>query len=707
MVKMMQHIKQFHFLKTLILLSISATFIVTGAVEKSRSDIVSDVKKILNEISEYDYGDSREPLSALRLLVQSSLDSQNSKRLIEHEMISFLESDALFAGKQFVCEQLSIIGTKESIPVLKTLLSKEKTANIALYTLQRIHDSAVDRALRELLSDAPRNIKIGIINTLGERKDKNAVNDLEKLVYDTDQQIAESAVTALGKIADENAAKLLADARSKTDGKLRNLVLDAYLLCADSFFEKGNISRAAIIYQELYNNENTIHIRSAAFRGRVQTNIDDAPDIILSVLKRDNRELQSVAVGLLRELPGKPDLSAIIEELPNVSDLAQIQLLSAFAYRNESTARDAALEAVKHNDESVRVAALTALSKIGTDSDISLFVRVATEATGTDRQAARRSLDLLPDASVNQNIIDRISYSDPQVRAELVRSLGQRNAVSAINTLLNTAVDPDRSVRIESYKSLAIIAQPDNADKLIRMLIEEENNGVRNEAERTVVLVSQKIADVSNQAGPVLAQLPSVKNIDARSSLLEVLGRIGDASALPAIRKELNSDNPDSQEAAIHALSTWPNAQPLQELLNVVTATDNETHKILALRGYINLVRIRSERPNVESIKLYMTAMEYATEVSEKRMVLSGLSGMWSGAVEALNIIAVYLEDSSLKPEAEAAIIRLLDRVRERNAERLKGMFDEGLGDTLNKILMSTDNERIHEWIPDILDKEM
>ncbi len=706
----MSQIKQIHSLKTLIFLSISAAFIFTDAastVKNSHNDIASDVKKILNEISEYDYGDSRDPLSVLRILVQSSLDSQSSMRVIEKEMISFLESDATFAGKQFVCEQLSIIGTKESIPVLKALLFEDKTADIALYTLQRIPDFAAERALRELLSDAPRNIKIGIINTLGERKDNNAVNDLEKLVYDADQQTAESAVTALGKIADENAARVLLEASSKTDGELRNIVLDAYLLCADSFFDKGNASRAANIYQELYNNENTIRIRAAALRGSIQTNIDDAPDIILSVLKRDNRELQSVAVGLLRELPGNPDLSAIIEELPSLSDQAQIQLLSAFAYRNESTARNVALEAVKHNDESIRVAALTALSKIGNDSDISLFVRVATEATGTDREAARRSLDLLPGASVDQKIIDRISYSDPQVKAELIRSLSQRNAVSAINTLLKTAVDPDRSVRIESYKSLGIIAQPDNINELIRMLIEEENSGVRNEAERTVVLVAQKIADTSNQAGPVLAQLPSVKNIDARSSLLEVLGRIGDASALFAIRKELNSDNPDSQEAAIHALSAWPNAEPLQELLNVVTTTDNETHKILALRGYINLVRIRSERPAAESIKFYMTAMEHATEVSEKRMILSGLSGMWSGAVEALNIIAVYLEDPSLNPEAEAAIIRLLDRVRDRSAERLKGMFNTGLGDILNKILMSTDNERILEWIPDILDKEM
>ncbi len=672
------------------------------------SDIVSEVKSLLPVIASYDYGDSREPLSALSVLVSASIDSRDTKLQIEQEMITFLGSGATFAGKQFVCEQLSIIGTEKSVPVLTELLSEDQTSDIALFAMQRIPGPEVDTALRESLPNVSRDAAIGIINSLGERKTVKAVGALDKLISDTDPQIARSAVVALGKIADKNAEKVLKRARSETKDDLRALVLDAYLRCADNLFANGKSAQAASIYEELYADDDIARIRMAALRGRVQSDIENAAGIILSVLNRDNRELQSVAIGLVRELPGTLDLSGIFAELPNLSDQAQIQLLSAIAFRKETSARRVVLDATKHNDEAVRAAALSALAKIGNESDIGLLMRFAVSGEPvSDREAARASLDFLPGASVNKTIIAKIPMADPLAKAEYVRTLGERKAMEAIRTLLNTAVDSDENVRRESFKSLAIIAGPESLGDLIRLLIDEKDGAVRNEAERTVVLVSQKIDEPSSRVGPILALLPSVDDSAARSSLLEVLGRIGDMSALPALRDELQSENPENQEAAILAFSAWPDAGPIEDLLNVVKTSHNETHKILALRGYIGLLRIRSDRPAKESIDLYMTAMEHATEISEKRMVLSGLSGMWSGAVEALNIIEVYLEDPSLKPEAEAAIIRLLDRIRDRSSERLKGMFSKGLGDTLNTILMSTDNERIREWIPGILNKGM
>ena len=698
-------------LTKLTVLSVLAAYLsfgLAGFPNHIESDIVSEVKSLLPVIASYDYGDSREPLSALSVLVSASIDSRDTKLQIEQEMITFLGSGATFAGKQFVCEQLSIIGTEKSVPVLTELLSEDQTSDIALFAMQRIPGPEVDTALRESLPNVSRDAAIGIINSLGERKTVKAVGALDKLISDTDPQIARSAVVALGKIADKNAEKVLKRARSETKDDLRALVLDAYLRCADNLFANGKSAQAASIYEELYADDDIARIRMAALRGRVQSDIENAAGIILSVLNRDNRELQSVAIGLVRELPGTLDLSGIFAELPNLSDQAQIQLLSAIAFRKETSARRVVLDATKHNDEAVRAVALSALAKIGNESDIGLLMRFAVSGEPvSDREAARASLDFLPGASVNKTIIAKIPMADPLAKAEYVRTLGERKAMEAIRTLLNTAVDSDENVRRESFKSLAIIAGPESLGDLIRLLIDEKDGAVRNEAERTVVLVSQKIDEPSSRVGPILALLPSVDDSAARSSLLEVLGRIGDMSALPALRDELQSENPENQEAAILAFSAWPDAGPIEDLLNVVKTSHNETHKILALRGYIGLLRIRSDRPAKESIDLYMTAMEHATEISEKRMVLSGLSGMWSGAVEALNIIEVYLEDPSLKPEAEAAIIRLLDRIRDRSSERLQGMFSKGLGDTLNTILMSTDNERIREWIPGILNKGM
>ena len=579
------------------------------------------------------------------------------------------------------------------------MLSDEKSYDIAFYALQRIPDSAVEIALRDALPKAERKVKIGIINSLGERRDVNAVGQLGQLVYDADPQIALSVATALGKIADNGAMESLKKARFKTTGELRARVLDAYLRCADNLLDLGNAVQAASVYRDLYDNEDLTHIRAAALCGLVRTNKEDALDIILAALKKDDRDLQSVAIGLIRELPRGADLKEVIAECPNLSGQGQIQLLSAFTDRQETAAHQAVLDAVKHDDEAVRVAALQALAKIGDESDIPLLLKIATEASGIDREAARGSLDLLRGESVNQKIIAQIQSAEPKVKAELVRSLGQRNVVKATETILKTAVDSDPIVRRESFKSLAVVASPKLIGELIQLVIHEESSAIRDEAERTLVLVSQKIP--SNQARPVLTALQSIEDIEARSSLLEVAGRIGDTNALPVLRNELKSENLENQKAAIYALSAWPDAEPIHDLLNVVKTSNNETHRILALRGYINLLKIRSDRPAKESIELFTTAMDLATEVSEKKMVLSGLGRFRSA--ETLEVSARYLDDPAIKPEAEAALMRPLGFLRGRDNDRLKEMLNEGLRETLNRILSSTDNNRIREWVTEIL----
>jgi len=686
-----------------LVLFVNLSFSMTRLTMDSDSNAVSDVKKILTDIARYDYGKSRELLASLRELVKTSLDSPALAHQIEKEMILFLDSDATFAGKQFVCEQLSIIGTKDAVPTLTKMLSDDKYYDIVFFALQRIPDPAVDSALREALSKSEHKVKIGVINSLGERQDVKAVVQLEKLVYDEDLQIALSAATALGKIADSGAREALKKARSKTTGEVRACVLDAYLKCADYLLEAGNTSQATSIYRDVYDSEDLVQTRAAALHGLVRADEKGAPDIILSALKRDNRDLQAVAIGLIRELPPSADLTKIIQENPNLSGQGQIQLLSAFTDREELAAHQATLDAIKHYDEAVRITALQTLAMVGDESDIPLLVKVATDTSGSEREAARGSLDLLGGDAVNQKIMALIPSAAPNVKAELVRSLGQRNVVKATEILLETAADPDQSVRRESLKSLAIVSTPEFIEELIRLVIDEKDNAVRDEAERTLVLVSQKIQDPSNQAKSVLAKLPSVEDIEARSSLLEVAGRIGDQNALPVLRNELKNENPENQKAAIYALSAWPNAEPIDDLLKIAKTSDNETHKILALRGYIDLVKIRSDRPHKESVALFKTAMDLAAEDTEKKMVLSGLGRLWS--VETLELSVQYLDDPDIKLEAEAALIRPLEFLLESDETSLNEMLNGGLREKLDKILSSTDNERLQRWVTEILER--
>ena len=165
--------------------------------------------------------------------------------------------------------------------------------------------------------------------------------------------------------------------------------------------------------------------------------------------------------------------------------------------------------------------------------------------------------------------------------------------------------------------------------------------------------------------------------------MLRVLGNIGEANALVVLRKALENEKKDIQKASIQALSDWQSPKPLDDLLAVTKSATNEIHHKLALRGFIRLIGLKSERTEDEKIKLYLTAMNLASSSNEKKMVLSGISNIRT--LNALNTAAKFLTEADLKAEAEVAIIKI--------ARYTRGNFPDETKAVLLKVVDSTNNE--------------
>jgi HEAT repeat protein len=226
-----------------------------------------------------------------------------------------------------------------------------------------------------------------------------------------------------------------------------------------------------------------------------------------------------------------------------------------------------------------------------------------------------------------------------------------------VKTLLKTAQDSDRKVRLESFKALKTISGEKDLPALVDALIGVQHEADRREAEKTVAAVAHTIdeknrrAEVRRIAGSVL---PSVKDVKIRCSLLRVLGKIGDDSAVPTLRTALKDTDAQVKDAAIRALSEWPTAVPLPDLLKIAQTSDNKIHHVLALRGFVRLIGLGSGRSAKETIGMYKQAMSQASSAGEKKLVLSGLANMKTFA--ALQMAAGYLEDEALQQEAKAAV---------------------------------------------------
>jgi HEAT repeat protein len=420
---------------------------------------------------------------------------------------------------------------------------------------------------------------------------------------------------------------------------------------------------------------------------------NEAVGIVLDILRSDDQEMQAAAIAMVKEMPGTQVTEALAKELPNLSAKSQVQLLSALGDRGDVVARPTVVAAVKSEDQSVRIAALRALGQLGDDSSVGLLAQSAANASGAEQKAARDSLYRLRGRNVDKVILETIPKADAQTKVELISSIGQRNITAGVPTLLETAKDSDRKVRIESLRVLKVVAGPEHLPALVELLINVKSSSDRTEAQKTIAAVAHRIEDKNRQAESVLAALPAVKETVARCSLLNVLGRIGDDSALPVLTAALKDENIEVQTVAIRALADWPTPEPSDELMKIATDSGNKVHRILALRGFVRLLGFASDRPDNKTIDMYKKAMSLAPDAIEKKKVLSGLANTKS--LEALLMAAGYLDDKTLSVEAGAAVINIASDIYADYPERAKDM--------LNRIIRTTKSDSLRQQAKELL----
>jgi HEAT repeat protein/type 1 glutamine amidotransferase len=656
------------------------------------------VEELLGKISTYEHGQSRENLTELSDIIRRSYENQEELKRIEKGLVKFLGSDATLASKQFVCKKLSVIASEQAVPTLAKMLSDDETSDMVRYALERIPGEAADKVLINALGNTKGKVKVGIINSLGERGTGSASRPLSKLLNDKDNEVAQAAAAALGKIADPVAAKELGRVLATSRGYLHTVLADSYLMCAEKLAASGKKDEATAIYKELYTTKEATPIRLAALAGMVTTTTQDqATKLVMSAFKDKEPAIQAAAIRLVKEIRGTEIVEAAVAELPNLSTDQQVQTLSVLGEIGNPAALPIIIQATGVRAQPVRIAALKALASFGNASTVVLLAQAAATTDGAERQAARESLYRLRGPQVDRAIRGGINKAEPEVKVELIRSLSQRNLESGAAILLTTAQNPHQKVRLESVKVLREIADAEQVPQLIELLTRAETETERKEIEKAVAAAVRKNVEEAEKADvtPVLSSLAGTDKTEVRCSLLQVLGATGSSAGLGPIREALGDENEAVQTAAIRALSNWPDGELAEELLEVAEGSKDEKLRTLALRGSIRLIGLESERSAQETVELYEQAMQLAPGVSEKKLVLSGLAGVKSFA--ALYMAYGYLQDESVQAEAAAAMVEIAIDTAETHPQQTRIL--------LREVIRLSESESVREQAEEIMEE--
>ena len=626
---------------------------ISEEVQQSRS--LKELDALLGRISAYEYGQSQSGLMELGNWIRDAAATPSLCREAEIRLLSYLKSNATLASKDYVCRQLSLIGTEASTSQLSAMLLTPETSDMARYALERIPGDRVNEVLRRRLSGTSGKERIGIINTLGVRRDAAAVAVLKVFLRDGDAATAGAAAAALGTIATLPALAVLSEARPRATGIQLYQILDATLTCAARLASTGNREAAWKVYQELNRPDQPTMTRIGALRGMVSIDGEKAISQVLAALSSQDGKLQAASIRLLNSLPGENVTSIMMEQFPKLSLPGRVQMVSALADRGDRKALPVVVQACHSSEAELRQAALAGLSKLGDSSVVPLLAESVVAQEESVREAARLSLYRLRGAEVDASILRNLDTAPTPVKVELIRALGERSVESGTQTLFKTTKDPSPEIRRESIRALRDLVGPEDVSALMEVLSSAKSDQERSEAERALIAGIRKAEkpDVS----PVLTGYATSNNVPFRGSLLQVLGGLGNNDGLPLLKETLKEDNPDLKRSAILALSEWPSSVPANDLLAIVREDSALPYQILALRGYIKLVSLPEKRPDPETIKQLNEAMSLAKRPEEKRMVLAVLPQF--PCPEALQLAESAGSDKALSKEAKVAVTRV------------------------------------------------
>jgi HEAT repeat protein len=300
---------------------------------------------------------------------------------------------------------------------------------------------------------------------------------------------------------------------------------------------------------------------------------------------------------------------------------------------------------------------LAALGALGDASTVPVLAQAAAGSEANEQNAARESLYSLRGSAIDSAIASAIGSSSGKTQLELIKAAGERPSPAAADVLMRVAQGSDRDASKEAVRALRNAAGGAQVPALLDAVLKMQNAADRREGALTLASVIKRAAHPP--VGPVLAAYQSASDPQIRVVLLDVMGQVSAAEALPVLRSNLASSDPEISRAAVLALSAWQDPSPIPDLLALAKDASIPTRQILALRGLIKVIGAPSNRSFDETVSLLGQAMALAKEPAEKRAILAVLPIYPAKA--GLQMAEAAMKDSSVVREAKAAA----DSIRE------------------------------------------
>lgn len=582
-------------------------------------------------------------------------------------------TDTTLKDKVDACRQLATLGGKDAIPVLAPLLEDPKLSDMARYALEPNPDPAVNAVLRNALPKVQGRQLVGVVASLGVRRDAEAVPALAALLDHSNSEVAQAAARALGSIGTaETAGALLAATEYAPSGNVVAFC-EGLARCAENLAAAGRMDEALAIYDHYEDAWLPNHARQAALRGAVRTRGADGLALMRQALTAPEYILFAAAARTALEIKDPAVTPLLVAVLPSLAEDRQVVVANALGQRGDSAGAKALLSLTQSGTPAVRVAAVQALGRLAGPTTMPMLEGLLSSSDQAVRDAAREAYGSLRGPEVDRAVLDMLRDLDPDTQLLAIELVKRRRMTAALPGLLQAAAGNQAAVRPAALRAVAELGGAAQLNAVLDLLMTTLVATDREAAEAAASQLCARAESPEALTGAVIDRLGR-GTPPQREALVRLLGSIGGGQALQAVRSSLKDSDVGVRGIALRILAGWHTADAAPALLVIARDPANQTGKVVALRGYLRLAA-QAEMPVANRLAMCRDAAELIQRDEEKRLFLGALGAVASS--EVVGMISPYLDDQTVSGEAAAALLRLAEELLKRdNAPAARALIE-------------------------------
>ena len=588
-------------------------------------------------------------------------------------------------AKTFLMSLLGQVGSDRSVPVLEPFLTHDRLYQPAIDVLLEIQNPQAVQVIREALPAAGGDRRIALMKALGELQDADAVDDIRAHAAAEDWPTRRMALFALAHIGNPAANDDFIAALESLGPDRSREVVSLYLTYADRLAQEGHAQMSSEISRGFLNGDYSGQVKSRALSTLFRAEGDQVLDELLEQAGTADSKPAVTALTLVNTLEGRVITEMLVSTLNRASESRIPDIVTALGERGDPSATSEVAPFLESSSMETRMAASQALVRLSGSERLPDLVDALNRAEDErEREAIQTALLQVPTPDLTAALAEALPAATESAKPAFIRMLAERRAAEHRSLVVRQAENESGLVRLEVYRYLQQLGEPEDIPLLVNLLPDDSNGALsleeaRNEEISEEALTAEEIresgvresgvseaeirraeirrAEISAIQEAITGIINRVDEAERREEimlqaldeasdaqkryLLAILPHIEPRKTLPVLRDALHHPDAATRHAAAAALSVWPDALALPELLDAATVAPDSSSRAEVYAGYARLVNTLNY-PVDEKEALLHDLVQTTEESREKADILIHLTAL--DDVTALQTVSRYFQ---------------------------------------------------------------